>query len=51
MFEFLNKAFSECYNPSENLSVGEVIIVFKGRVVSKQYIPKMNVWHKFIQIT
>jgi hypothetical protein len=43
MFEFLNKAFSKCYNPSENLSVGEVVIVFKGRVVSKLYNPKLNV--------
>jgi hypothetical protein len=28
------------YNPSEHLSIDEVIVKFKGRVVFKQYIPK-----------
>jgi hypothetical protein len=32
--------FSTFYNPSENLTIDEVIVSFKGRVVFKQYIPK-----------
>jgi hypothetical protein len=41
IFEILNKAFSKCYNPSEHLAVDEVIL-WKGRVVFKQYIPKKH---------
>ena len=40
LFEILNATFSIFYNPSENLSVDEVIVPFKGRVIFKQYIPK-----------
>jgi hypothetical protein len=40
LFEILNKAFSKFYNPSEHLVVDEVIILWKGRVVLKKYIPK-----------
>jgi hypothetical protein len=39
LFEILNTAFTKCYNPSDNLGV-DVIVLFKGRVVFKQYIPK-----------
>jgi len=37
--EILNKTFSKFYSPSEHLSVDEVIVLFKGRVNFRQYIP------------
>ena len=40
LFEILNKTFSKFYSPSEYLAVDEVIILFKGRVIFRQYIPK-----------
>jgi hypothetical protein len=41
LFENLNKAFSKFYSPSEHLAV-EVIILFKRRVIFRQYIPKKH---------
>jgi hypothetical protein len=38
LFEILKKTFS--INPSEHLAVNEVIVLFKGRVIFRQYIPK-----------
>jgi hypothetical protein len=40
--EFLNTAFSKLYNPPKNLVTEEVTVVFKGRVVFRQYIPKRH---------
>ena len=40
LFEIIRTNFSKFYNPSEHLSVDEVIVKFKGRVLFKQYIPK-----------
>jgi len=40
VFEILNGTFSKFYNPSKNLSLGKVIVSFKGRVIFGQYIPK-----------
>jgi hypothetical protein len=42
LFEILNKTFSKFYNPSEYLAVDDVIVLFKGRVVFRQYIPKKH---------
>ena len=39
-FEIIRMKFSKFYNPSEHLSVDEVIVKLKGRVLLKQYIPK-----------
>jgi len=33
LFEILNEKFSKFYSPSEHLTVGEVIVKFKGRVI------------------
>ena len=41
-FDMLNVAYSKFYNPSEHLAIDEVIILFKWRVVFKQYIPKKH---------
>jgi hypothetical protein len=35
LFEILNRAFSEFYSASKCLAVDEVIVFFKGRLVSK----------------
>jgi len=42
LFEIIRTNFSKFYNPSEHLSVDEVIVKFKGRVLFKQYIPKKH---------
>jgi len=42
LFEILNSTFSKFYNPSENLTVDEVIVSFKGRVIFRQYIPRKH---------
>ena len=38
----LNNKFCELYNPTEHLVVDEVIVLYKGRVVFRQYIPKKH---------
>jgi hypothetical protein len=43
VFDTLNQAYAKFYNPSEHLTVDEVIIKFKGRVIFRQYIPKKNI--------
>ena len=45
LFEILNKTFSKCYSRSQHLAVDQVIILFKGRAIFRQYIPI----HSFIQ--
>jgi hypothetical protein len=38
----LNNKFYELYNLTEHLSVDEVIVLYKGRVVFRLYIPKIH---------
>jgi hypothetical protein len=38
----INNAYAKFYNPSEHLAVDEIIVLFKGRVVFRQYIPKKH---------
>jgi hypothetical protein len=40
LFEILNRTFSKFYKPSENLATDELIVLFKRRVIFKQYMPK-----------
>ena len=40
--DILNNKFCELYNPTEQLAVDEVIVLYKGRVVFRQYIPKKH---------
>ena len=42
IFGTLNNKFCELYNPTEHLAVDEVIVLYKGRVVLQQYIPKKH---------
>src|SRR5215469_3078438 len=39
-FDTLSNKFCEMYNPTEHLAVYEVIVLYKGRVIFRQYIPK-----------
>jgi len=36
----LNDAYVKFYNPSEHVAVDKVIVIFKGRFIFWQYIPK-----------
>jgi len=36
----LNRTSSKFYNPSENLAIDKITVLFKGRVIIRQYIPK-----------
>ena len=42
IFDILNNKFYELYNPTEHLAIDEVIVLFKGRVIFRQYIPKKH---------
>ena len=42
IFDTLNNKFYELYNPTEHLAADEVIVLFKGRVIFRQYIPKKH---------
>jgi len=42
IFDSLNNKFCELYNPTEHLAVDEVTVLYKGRVVFRQYIPKKH---------
>ena len=42
IFDILNNKFYKLYNPTEHLAVDEVIVIFKGRVIFWQYIPKKH---------
>jgi hypothetical protein len=36
--------YSEFYSPSRDLAVDEVIVLFKGKVMFKHYIPNKHKW-------
>jgi hypothetical protein len=42
LFDMLSDTYAKFYNQSEHLAVDEVIMLFKGRVIFKQYIPKKH---------
>jgi hypothetical protein len=39
VFKKLNNAHAKYYSPPEHLTMDEVIVLFKGRVVIRLYIP------------
>jgi hypothetical protein len=41
-FDMLSVAYAKYDSPTEHLAVDEVIVLFKGRVVFKHYIPKKH---------
>jgi hypothetical protein len=42
LFEILNMIFSKFYSPPEHLTIDEVTVLYKGRVIFQQYIPKKH---------
>jgi hypothetical protein len=42
IFDMLSDAYAKYYSPTEHLAANEIIVLFKGRVVFKQYIPKKH---------
>jgi hypothetical protein len=42
LFEILNEKLSKYYNPSEYLVVDGFIFTYNGRVIFRQYIPKIH---------
>jgi len=40
LFEIINQMFSNFYSPSELLAIDGAIVLFKGRVIFQQFIPK-----------
>jgi len=42
IFEILIRMSSKFYNPSENLPTDKMIVLFKGRVIFRQYIPRKH---------
>jgi hypothetical protein len=41
--DILGDIYAKFYNPSEHLAVGKVTVLFKGRVIFKQYVPKKHI--------
>ena len=46
----VDRTFSKFYNPSENLAIDVATVLFKGRVIFRQYFPKKQK-HFGIQFT
>jgi hypothetical protein len=42
IFDKLNDAYAKYYSPTENIAIDEITVLFKGRVVFKQYIPQKH---------
>ena len=42
LFEIPNKAFSKFYSCSEHLTVDETIVLLKGSVIFRQYVPEKH---------
>jgi hypothetical protein len=40
IFDKVNDAHAKYYSPTEHLAVNEVFVLYKCRVIFKQYIPK-----------
>ena len=40
----LNNSYAKYYSPTKHLAVDEIIVLFKGSVIFKQYIPKKHKW-------
>jgi len=42
IFDKLNDSYAKCYNPTKHLAVDGIIVLFKDRIIFKQYIPKKH---------
>jgi len=44
IFDKLNNSYAKYYSPTKHSAVDEIIVLFKDRVIFKQYIPKIYKW-------
>ena len=44
IFDKLNNSYAKYYSPTEHLAADEITVLFRGRVIFKQYIPKKHKW-------
>jgi hypothetical protein len=42
IFDKLNDSYANCYSLTEHSAADEIIVLFKGRVICIQYIPKKH---------
>jgi hypothetical protein len=42
VFDKLNDAHAKYYNPTENVAVDVIAVLFKGTVIYRQYVPKKH---------
>jgi hypothetical protein len=42
IFDKLSDSYAKYYSPTEHLEVDEIIVIFRGRIIFKQYIPKKH---------
>jgi hypothetical protein len=42
IFDKLNNVYAKYYSPTEHLAIDEITVLFEGRVIFKQYIPKKH---------
>jgi hypothetical protein len=46
IFDNLNDSYSKYYSPTGHLAVDEITVLYRGRVIFKQYIPKKHEWFR-----
>jgi hypothetical protein len=44
IFDKLSYAYVKYYSPTDHLAGNDVIVLFRGRVVFKQFLPKKHKW-------
>jgi len=42
IFDKLIDSYAKCYHPTKHLEVDGIIVLFKDRIIFKQYIPKKH---------
>jgi hypothetical protein len=42
IFDRLNDMYAKCYHPPKHLAIDRIIVLFKDRIIFKQYIPKKH---------
>jgi hypothetical protein len=42
IFDKLNESCGKYHSPTEQLAVDEIIVLFEGRIIFRQYIPKKH---------
>jgi hypothetical protein len=42
IFDKFNEAYEKYYSPAEHLAVNEITVLFRVRIIFRQYIPKKH---------